>query len=48
MICGEGKQLQGDAPIQASHRDANEKKQQDISDASVNDDGGVSNTAPPP
>jgi len=28
--------------------EANEKKQQDISDASVNDDGGVSNTAPPP
>jgi len=47
-ICGEAKQLQGDAPIQASHRDANEKKQQDISDASVNDDGGVSTTAPPP
>ena len=48
-ICGEGKQLQGDVPIQDSHRDANEKKQQDISDASDNDDGGgVSTSAPPP
>ena len=47
-ICGEGKQLQGDVPNQDSHRDANEKKQQDISDASDNDVGGESTTDPPP